>query len=257
MHITKIKSLWHEPENFELERTDIGDEYIFLHYLTPVTITLNGEEVAASPGSCILYNKNSYQKFLSKDCELVHDWFHLKGNLNSTLSEYGFNYNTIYTVSSSNEITEIIKDIESEFLMNDVFNRELIELKIKELILKILRSSGTSRTPLIKWELRRRFLEARHEISAAYNEDWTVKKMAELVHLSQSRFYKVYHDIFSVSPKKDLQLMRIEHAKMLLQNRHTVSEVAQLTGYANPYHFIRQFKKLCGETPKKWKDHIQ
>ena len=254
MRITKIKSLWHETDNFELERADTGDEYIFLHYLTPVTVILNGEAVAAPPGSCILYNKNSFQKFSSGDGELVHDWFHIEGNMDSTLSKYGFEYNTIYTVSSSSEITEIIKSIESEFLMNDIFNRELTELKIQELILKILRSSGASRNPLISWEQRQRFLEARHEISAAYNEDWTVEKMAELVHLSQSRFYKVYHDIFSVSPKKDLQLMRIEHAKMLLlQNRYTVAEVAQMTGYTNPYHFIRQFRELCGETPKKWK----
>ena len=254
MHITKIKSLWHEPENFELERADTGAEYIFLHYLTPITIILNGEAVAAPPGSCILYNKNSYQKFFSKGCDLVHDWFHLEGNLDGTLSKYGFAYNTLYTVSSSSEITEIIKAIESEFLMNDIFNRELTELKIEELILKILRSSGASRTPLISWDLRQKFLEARHEISTSYNDDWTVERMAGLVHLSQSRFYKVYHDIFSVSPKKDLQLMRIEHAKMLLlQNRYTVSEVAQMTGYTNPYHFIRQFKALCGETPQKWK----
>ena len=254
MHITRIKSLWHEPENFVLERMDTGDEYIFLHYLTPVTIILDGKAVAAPPGSCILYNKNSYQKFLSKGCTLVHDWFHLKGNLDSTLSKYGFDYNTIYTVSSSSEITEIIKSVESEFLMNDIFNRELTELKIQELILKILRSSGASRTPLISWELRQRFLEARHEISASYNENWTVEKMAGLVHLSQSRFYKVYHDIFSVSPKKDLQFMRIEHAKMLLlQNRYTVAEVAQMTGYTNPYHFIRQFKEFCREKTKKWK----
>lgn len=254
MHITQIKSQWHETENFELERLDTGDEYIFLHYLTPVTITLNGEEISAPPGSCILYAKNSHQKFISKGCSLVHDWFHLEGNLDDILSKYGFQCNRIYTVSSSREISEIIQAMESEFLVKDIFNRELTELKIEELILKILRSSGASRAPLISWELRQRFLEARHQISIAYNEDWTVEKMAELVHLSQSRFYKVYHDIFSVSPKKDLQLMRIEHAKtLLLQNRYTVTEVAQLTGYTNLYHFIRQFKEHCGKTPKQWK----
>ncbi len=253
MDIIKIKALWHEKKNFKLDRADTGDEYIFLHYLTPVTIFLDGMEVNVPAGSCILYDRHSHQSFIADGCELIHDWFHIRGDLDSIIQKYNFHCNTIYTVSCSREITSIIKDMESEFLIKDIFNSEITGLKFEELLLKVIRGSGKSKMPLINEDTKNRFIEARNTLNDSFNEDWSVEKMAELVSLSSSRFYKLYHDIFSISPNKDLQLIRIEHAKMLLsQNKYLIREIAELTGYNNPYHFIRQFKSITGMTPKKW-----
>lgn len=86
----------------------------------------------------------------------------------------------------------------------------------------------------------KRFSKLRSKINLTYNEDWDVGKMAAEVNLSTSRFYKIYKEIFGVSPKKYLQDIRIEHAKLLLlQGKYMIRDIAEMVGYKNQYHFIR------------------
>ena len=69
------------------------------------------------------------------------------------------------------------------------------------------------------------------------------------------QFYKIYKEIFGISPKKYLQEIRIEHAKtLLMQNKYMIREIAEMTGYKNQYHFIRQFKEYTGITPGKFEE---
>lgn len=61
---------------------------------------------------------------------------------------------------------------------------------------------------------------------------------------------KLYRQIFGISPKKDLQNVRIEHAKLLLSKGDcTVKEIAEMIGYDTEYYFIRKFKEITGKTP--------
>ena len=81
--------------------------------------------------------------------------------------------------------------------------------------------------------------------------------MASRVNLSSSKFYEIYKDIFGVTPQKDLQDARIEHAKnLLIQSGCSVSEAASAVGYTNVYHFIRQFKKICNVTPGTYSKYV-
>lgn len=91
-----------------------------------------------------------------------------------------------------------------------------------------------------------------------YNEAPTVAEMAESLSLSPSRFHDLYKNYFGVSPAKDLQLARIEHAKLLLlQKDLSVAEVAKKAGYQSICHFIRQFKANIGITPGEYQEKIQ
>jgi len=40
---------------------------------------------------------------------------------------------------------------------------------------------------------------------------------------------------------------------MLERGDMTIAKVAELTGYTNQYHFIRQFKQITGKTPGQTK----
>ncbi|MBE7012127.1 MAG: helix-turn-helix transcriptional regulator [Ruminococcaceae bacterium] len=74
--------------------------------------------------------------------------------------------------------------------------------------------------------------------------------MAKFAHLSPSRFCQLYTNFFNISPKKDLQNIRIEHAKTLLSTgNYSVKEIAEMIGYDTEYYFIRKFKKTIGVTP--------
>ena len=91
-----------------------------------------------------------------------------------------------------------------------------------------------------------------------YNEAPTVSEMAESLSLSPSRFHDLYKNYFDVSPAKDLQMARIEHAKLLLlQKNLSVAEVATKAGYQSICHFIRQFKASVGLPPGEYREENQ
>ena len=254
MRITCIKTLWPENDDFKMIRENIGDQYIFIHFLTPSRLIIDGDDIAVSEGSCILYNKFSYQHMYQENCGLIHDWFHVEGDVDKLLEKYGFECNKIYTVSNSNVITKIIQSIENEFNQENRYSESLIKIKFEELIINIIHGIDESkRNKFVNSDTRKAFATLRSKINLTYNDDWDVDKMASEVNLSPSRFYKLYKDIFGISPKKYLQEIRIEHAKtLLMQNKYMIKEIAEMTGYKNQYHFIRQFKDYTGTTPGKF-----
>ena len=78
--------------------------------------------------------------------------------------------------------------------------------------------------------------------------------MANLIHMSRSRFSELYTHVIGVPPKKDLQNIRIEHAKyMLITTGDSIKNIAKSIGYDTEYYFIRRFKELTGKTPGEYR----
>ncbi|MBR3942652.1 MAG: helix-turn-helix transcriptional regulator [Clostridia bacterium] len=253
MEISKIRALWPEKAGFTINRKDTGDEYIFIHCHTPVAVWEKGKWHHTKECIFALYDKHAHQQFKADGVPLMHDWMHILGNMDSLMQKTGLLYNTVYTVQDSEKITAIMQDLEAEFLRADAFSKEIQKVRIAELFLRLGRQVHGEPITLTR-SLVKRFTEARTEIHKNYFMPWTVEKMAELVHISPSRFYDLYKKIFWLSPKKDLQYIRIEHAKwMLLQDTLSVKEIASAVGYENEYYFIRKFKEQTGTTPGKYK----
>ena len=85
----------------------------------------------------------------------------------------------------------------------------------------------------------------------------SVKALAELCGISEAYFRRIFINKFSLSPKEYIINLRIEQAKRLLESgQFTVSEVAQMCGYSEPCHFSREFSRLCGISPKNFKESL-
>ncbi len=253
--ITKIKTLWPENSDFRLERPDTGKEFIFIHMLTAAYLSSEDGISLCPAGSCICYRPHSYQ-FLAAHGEqgLVHDWAHITGNLDEIALKYGFSLNTVYQLSDDSFVTDLMQAAELEVLHNRPHTEDICTMKMTELVIKIMRGSENEQTEIIAPEMHSAMLEARAKIHMDYSRDWKVGEMARLVHLSPSRFYSLYKTVFGITPKADLQIIRLEHAKILLaENRYSVKEIAETVGYTNEYYFIRAFKHLTGKTPGKFR----
>ena len=221
---------------------------------TPIEVVINGAWVNAEEGSCILYNKNDYQEFIAKDTALLHDFFHMEGNIDLLMEEFGLEYGRIYYPINNDAVTRLMQEMEQEHLKQDRFHNDMCGLKLTELLIYLSRSgSHTADSLNIDAQTYERFIKLRKEIHTHFATNLTVEEMAEMVNLSTSRFHSVYKTIFGVSPKKDYLIIRIEHAKTLLQERkYSVADVAAMAGYNNQFHFIRQFKEIIGVTPGKY-----
>ena len=157
-------------------------------------------------------------------------------------------------ILSMKEITVQIFSILSEESSSIPYRNELMDIKLREMFIHISREALDAESAQdVKSDVYEAFKRLRIRAFANIAENPSISDMARDVHLSESRFYALYKQIFGISPKNDLIIARIERAKNLLeQNKYNNSEIAAMTGYTNEYHFIRQFKKIEGITPGEY-----
>lgn len=86
-------------------------------------------------------------------------------------------------------------------------------------------------------------------------EDLSIADMAAVVHMSQFHFARAFKTATNTSPHRYLTLRRMERAKVLLKvTKISIAEIAYGLGFANHSHFIAQFRKATGTTPKSYRD---
>lgn len=255
MNFLMIKSKYPEAKGFNLYRENIGDMYIFIHFLTPANAVLKGNEVKIKPGGCVFFAPNTSQLISSPECNLVHNWFHADSTCGVLMKKYKLECETVYYPTDSESISNIITRIEYEHIHKNKFYTEAVSALAENLFIELARAETEISSVLDIDKYRREtFVYARSAIHTDLKRQWTVKQMAELVNLSESRFYYIYKKLFGISPQQDLMRRRIHNAQaLLIQENISVEQCAELSGYTNQYHFIRQFKQLTGTTPGKLK----
>ena len=90
-------------------------------------------------------------------------------------------------------------------------------------------------------------------IAANYQRPITIADIADHVHLSRSRLYRVFMQQVFISPQQYLTEYRIREAIRLLQDRKgTVQEIAYAVGIEDPAYFTRLFKQVMGKSPNQY-----
>jgi len=250
--ITRIRHRWAERTGFELHRPKGMPEYILLHFLTPVTLTFAGQTHEADKGSFIVFSPGTPHSFVSHGA-LLHDWLHISGDMDVLMQRYGLSTNTLYQTDSSAGVSEIAVFLEAEFFAQRPFWPQLAQARLEEMMIRVSHCVSDAQPQLrVRDETAERLREIRARLLTEPWHSWSIAELAQDVNLSESRLHAVYKAIFGISPRRDLILVRIEKAKMLLQSGVSVTSTAEQLGYTNVYHFIRQFKQITGTTPKQY-----
>jgi AraC-like DNA-binding protein len=88
---------------------------------------------------------------------------------------------------------------------------------------------------------------------ADLGRDILLSEVADLCGLSATHFARAFRQSTGTSPHRWLLDLRIEHAKRLLLEDGTLSEVALTCGFADQSHFTRTFTKHIGIRPGRWR----
>jgi|SRR5271157_1629721 len=87
-------------------------------------------------------------------------------------------------------------------------------------------------------------LRAKHEPRA----------MAKHVKLSISRFYDIFRNETGTVPARYIRDLRLQQAKRLLLSSHlSVKEIADCVGIQDVSHFVRDFEKRYGISPRRFR----
>lgn len=77
-------------------------------------------------------------------------------------------------------------------------------------------------------------------------------EIAVELHLSQTRFNHLFKDKMDISPQRYCHQVRMCKAIQLLQKGQDIKTTAEICGYADRYHFSKEFKRYHNTTPGKW-----
>lgn len=95
---------------------------------------------------------------------------------------------------------------------------------------------------------------ALHYIEEHYAEEFPIKRLADVCHMSETHFRRVFLEIMNMTPLEYVSLVRVEAACELIQQSDlTMAEISEQTGFGVPSTFNRNFKKLTGVSPYQWK----
>lgn len=248
MKITAAAFAWPEKKGSKIERPHGVKTYTVIFFRNSVKISIFGKKQTVQPFSFVIYSPDQPQWYQMTE-DTVHDWFHFECDDFLYAEQRKIEYGKIYYTKNISRIIDVFKEIRDEFLSENEFSKEYYNLKLNELMYLVSLSTESRQLD----DSYKKMEKIQNKMFQNYSEHWTVERMAKEANLSVSRFHRLYKEYFGTTPTESLISYRIKQAQNFLQSgRYTVKEVAEITGYGNEYHFIRQFKKIAGITPAKY-----
>jgi len=91
-------------------------------------------------------------------------------------------------------------------------------------------------------------------VTARPGEEWTVERMARLVHLSRSALTERFRRALGLGPSELVREVRMREARRLLRDAsRPVEQVAHAVGYGSTAAFSRAFAAHHGTGPQAWR----
>ncbi len=91
-------------------------------------------------------------------------------------------------------------------------------------------------------------------IQREYRQELQISDLAEIVHMSETHFRRVFVQVMDMVPVDYLNMIRVQKACELLRKTDNPMEmVAMKVGFQTMTTFNRNFKKFMGTSPYQWK----
>jgi len=244
-------------DTFEVKRPPRVIEYVMLVLRSRSFIKHGDELEVAEPNSVIIYDKVTPHHFGAYGEPFLHDWitFDLTEEEKTELDNKGVIFNRPQKLIDVFPLSQLIKTIHQEVYSGEPSSREIANLYLRALLLKLADMPKNDRANDMG-AFREKLSLIRSDIYSNPTKKRTVKELADSVNISISYFQHLYKEQFGTSPIADAVNSRIEYAKYLLSSTdHTAKTVSDELGYPSDVQFFRQFKELTGQTPNEYRKH--
>ena len=148
------------------------------------------------------------------------------------------------------KIMDIMRDGEEFFLeeAKGVLAALLVE------IARLNRDSGEDKVAEDAGKLTNMITRVLDYVSYHYMEDIKVEDLANICHISETHFRRVFTSYMKVSPLEYINTVRVYTACELLETTEDpVADIAHKCGFTTNSTFNRNFKQLMGVTPLEWR----
>ena len=154
-------------------------------------------------------------------------------------------------------IARFIDSLDFYFQNPSLVNDDLLELKIKELILLLVQTKNvTSILELITDLYSSRTINLRDVVKLHMYSSLSIDELAKLSQMSLSSFKREFKKQFDDSPSNYINTEKLKKAKELLTiSDLSISDIAYEVGFNDPLYFTRLFKKKEGIPPSTFRSN--
>lgn len=150
--------------------------------------------------------------------------------------------------------SNVVKAILEENREQGPFFKDAVNGYLMVLLQEIARLADNNVTEINCYEAQLEKVRGAFEyIETHYADEIKIGDLARECHVSESHFRKIFLQCTNVSPLEYVNLVRIQKAcDMMRKSDESLESLAWKTGFTSLSTFMRNFKKIVGETPKQW-----
>ena len=247
------------------------DEACFIYFLEGGT-TINSpyEQTGIGPEESILLKCGSYFADLLKNSTagkyeivVIHLYpdilRHIYKHEVPAFINYSENKSFVQKVGAHEIVKKFIESLYFYFDNPGLVSDELLELKVKELVLLLVQTRNAASIVSLFTDLfTPRDINIKEVINRHLFSELSIEDLANLASLSVSTFNRSFQNLYHDTPANYIKMKRLERAKDLLaMTSLTVSEIAFQTCFNNIAHFSRSFKAAHHCSPSEYRLSIK
>ena len=254
LYIDKCGCQIMEGKNGKLNHYNWSDYHIL--YITEGTgyVKLDGKRVEMTPGSVVIFQPWQYREYdLFRNKISKSYYMHFNGEAcEKLIRELKLDTGNIFHIGISLTLTKLLDDLISEFNAK----KEHYEYMCYGYAMAILTliSRKLSDTPREYSATRKQISEVCRYIYENCEKITSIGELAQICHLSESRFSHLFSEMMGMSPKNYLLRIRIESSKELLTKTDmSIGEISLAVGLRDQNYFSRLFKRFTNISPSEYR----
>lgn len=215
---------------------------IFESEHTPQTPINSGDALVLFPGEWHKYQPDPetgwseyWLGFKGQDAERIMDTFFDKSQ-------------AVHHTTQSNEIIRQFDQL-LHWAKNPFPGAEQVMASFIPMILAFLRASAHDKEGHIDQVIMQAKLHMLEDLSIRTD----LNELAKSLGMSYSKFRVLFRDQTGYAPREFENLVKLNRACDLLRSgQYSVSQTAEVLGFASIYYFSRAFKRQLGKSPQQW-----
>lgn len=243
------------PKPFETYMQQGREDY-YIQYLVrgEMRVWLDGEQ-RMRPGQAVLYYPHTAYRYAQwGEGPVEYYWLHFTGRAAGELVEGCRLPNAkLLTVGRSAVLLAQFQGLFHDFLLRDCCFIPSAASRLLSICVELgRRAEGGQADPEDRGADR--VYRALSYIHQHYDEKLPVTLLAQLEHLSPSRFRRLFREATGLSPLEYVSALRMNQACQLLARTDlSLGEVARAVGYQDQFYFSRLFKERTGSPPSTYR----